>query len=193
MKFEQLKELVIKSRCTRRFQKDVLVSNETLEEVINIARVTSSAKNMQPIKYITVTKKQTVDALSANVTWAAHLKQWSQSQDERPSAYIILLNDKNIDGFAMFDAGVTFESIMLGLNAKGLNACALASIDKVQCKELFSIPENTEIMIGIAIGKASETTKLVDVVNNDTNYYRNDKDEHCVPKRALDEVLIGKF
>lgn len=193
MEFENFKTLVKSSRCTRRYEKDFEVSASTLEELIDIARVTSSAKNMQPLKYILVTNKDAVHKLAQTAMWATHLTNWNQSEDERPSAFILVLNDTTIDGFAMFDAGVAFEAIMLGANAKGLSACALASINKELCSELFEIPKNHEVMIGISLGKSSEIINLVDVKNNDINYYRNEKDEHCVPKRALEEIVIGRY
>lgn len=193
MEFENFKNLVEKSRCTRRFEKNIEIAISDIEELINVSRVTSSAKNMQPLKYIIVTQKEAVIKLAKTTKWATHLSDWTQSEDERPSAFIILLNDKNIDGFAMFDAGVAFEAISLGASSKGLNVCALASIDKEVCKELFEIPQNCEVMIGIALGKKAETIKIVEVEDNDTNYYRDEKDAHCVPKRALEEVVLGKY
>lgn len=192
MKFEKLKELVQKSRCTRRFKyKDISIKE--LEELVDLARVTSSAKNMQPLKYILVTQKELVAQLSQTALWATHLTNWTQSIEERPSAYIIMLNDKTIEGFAMFDAGVSFQTISLSARAKELSVCALASIDKKLCKEIFNLPEHLEVLIGIAIGKANETIKLVEVENNNTNYYSDEKDTHCVPKRTLEEIIIGKY
>lgn len=190
MKFKELENLIQTSRATRRFQKDALVTLDDLKELINIARITSSAKNMQPIKYIIVTQKEQVQKLTSTAAWAAHLKEWDQSEDERPSAFIIMLNDTSIDGFPMFDAGVSFEAISLGAKAKGLSICPMASIDKDICKELFDIPKGLEIMIGIAVGIGAENIKLVDTKDGDTNYYREADQTHCVPKRSLEEVII---
>ncbi len=192
MKFEKLKKLIQKNRCTRRFKyKNIFIKD--LEELVDLARVTSSAKNMQPLKYILITKKEFVEQLSQTALWATHLTNWTQNKEERPSAYIIMLNDKTIDGFAMFDAGVSFEAISLGAKTKGLSVCALASIDKELCKKLFTIPSNLEVLIGIAIGEAKESIKLVKVENNNTNYYRDDEDTHCVPKRDLQELIQGRY
>ncbi|AXX92784.1 nitroreductase [Malaciobacter molluscorum LMG 25693] len=193
MNYKDLKQLVNKSRCTRRFKQDVQINSKDLEELIDVARVTSSAKNMQPLKYILVTNEEMVKALATTAKWAAHLTNWTQTEDEIPSAFIIMLNDKNIDGFAMFDAGVSFEAISLAANAKNLDICALASIDKDICKDLFEIEDNYEILIGIAIGISSETIKIVDVEGENTNYYRDEQDQHCVPKRALQDIIIGTY
>ncbi|AXH10109.1 hypothetical protein CP960_08570 [Malaciobacter halophilus] len=192
MEYNKLEKLVKNSRCTRRYQKDIKVDIQDLEELINLARVSSSAKNMQPLKYILVTQKQAVKKLAKTATWAAHLTDWNQDEDEIPSAFILVLNDTSIDGFAMFDAGVAFQTISLAATSKNLDVCALASIDKNLCKELFKIPSSFEILIGISIGKANEIIKLVEVENEDTNYYRDTKDTHCVPKRDLNDIILSR-
>ncbi len=193
MNFNDLEKLVQKSRSTRRFEDDYFISLEDLKQLIDLARVSSSAKNMQPLKYILVTKKELVLKLAQTSTWASHLKDWEQSDKERPSAFIIMLNDTSIDGFAMFDAGVSFEAISLGAKTKGLAVCPLASIDKNMCKQIFNIPSNLEILIGVAVGKSAENIKIVDIKNSDINYYRDEEDNHCVPKRKLKEIIISEY
>lgn len=191
MKYNELKQLVEESRSTRRFKQDSNITQEDLKELVDVARITSSAKNAQPLKYILVTNKQLVEALSQATEWAAHLENWTQSKDEMPSAFILMLNDTNIDGFAMFDAGVSYEAISLAASVKNLDVCALASIDREICRDLLEIDYKYEVLLAIAIGEANETVKIVDVKDGDTEYFRDEQDQHCVPKRALDEVILG--
>jgi hypothetical protein len=192
MQFDEFKDLVKNTRTTRRFKKDIKIEPKELEEVIDIARVTSSAMNKQPLKYIFVTKEELVKSLASTCKWASHLTQWTQSEDEQPSAFIVVLNDKSIDGFAMVDCGITLNSIMLGLKIKGYASSPLASIDKELCKTLFSLESNLEPILGIAVGIEDETIKIVKV-QEDTNYYRDEDDNHCVPKRDLNQIIVGKF
>jgi nitroreductase len=192
MDYNELKTLITKARTTRRFKKDSEVCVNDLKEILDLARITSSAKNMQPIKYILVTKKDNVLQLAQTATWAAHLKDWNQSEEERPSAFILMLNDQMIDGFPMFDAGASFTAISLAAKAKGLATCPMASIDKELCKKLFVVPDCYDIMIGIAVGVESEEVKLVNT-NGDTNYYRLEDGTHCVPKRSLEQIIVGEY
>lgn len=193
MDFKSLNELVHKTRCTRRFKQNIKISKKDLEEIIDLTRVTSSAKNMQPLKYWIVTDETLVKKLSNTAKWAAHLTSWEQSQSEQPSAFIIMINDTSIDGFAMIDAGINLQTIMLASRAKGYASCTLASLDKELCKKEFKLDKHLEPLLAIALGIEDEVINIVDVKDNDTNYYRNDKDEHCVPKRDLGEVLLGSF
>ena len=193
MNFQNLSKLVETTRCTRRFKPDIEISKKNLEEIINLARITSSAKNMQPLKYIIVTQKKLVNKLSSTSKWAAHLTSWDQSDSQRPSAFIIIVNDTSIDGISMVDAGISLQTIMLASRAKGYASCTLASIDKEVCKKEFNLDDTLQPMVGIAIGIENEIINLVDIKDDDANYYRNEKDEHCVPKRTLDEVILGSY
>jgi len=193
MNYNELKTLIQDSRTTRRFKKDAIVNFEDLKEILDLARITSSAKNMQPIKYILVTNKDSVERLTQTAKWAAHLKDWNQKEDEKPSAFILMLNDQMIDGFPMFDAGASFTAISLAAKAKGLATCPMASIDKELCKELFVIPDCYDVMIGIAVGVGAENIELVDTKELDTNYYRLEDETHCVPKRTLEQIIVGEY
>jgi nitroreductase len=187
--FENLKDLVYSTRSTRRFKQDVEVKYDDLVQVIDLARVASSGKNMQPLKYIIITDKYQNEEIYKPLVWAAHLQDWDQSEDEKPSAYILILNDTNIDGITMIDLGIALQSIMLGLKAKGLDSCPLASIDKQSYKKLFNLKDNLDPMLIVAIGTSSEKITLVDATD-DTNYYRDEKQDHFVPKRVLEDIII---
>ena len=188
--FEEFKQIVKNTRATRRFKQNITVSNDKLVEIIDLVRTTSSSKNMQPLKYIVITEEDIKEEIYKPLKWAAHLKEWDQSEDEKPSAYILIVNDTNIDGIAMIDAGIALQTIMLGLTSMGLNGCPLASIDKSAYKKLFSLEDNLEPFLIIAIGHSTENITLVDV-KNDTNYYRDENENHFVPKRTLKDVLIA--
>lgn len=193
MKYDELKTLLEESRTTRRFKKDAKVTNEDLKELINLARITSSAMNAQPIKYILVTKEQEVLKLAQTAKWASHLKDWDQSEDERPSAFILMCNDRMIEGYPLFDAGASFTAISLAAKSKDLAICPMASIDKELCQKLFVIPDNLDIMIGIAVGVGAEKIKLQDTNEWDTSYYREDDETHVVPKRDLNQIIMGEY
>ncbi len=92
----------------------------------------------------------------------------------------------------MIDCGISLQTIILGLKIKGYASCPMASLDKELCIKEFSLGKNLKPMLAIAIGKESEVPNIV-VPKEDTNYYRNEKDEHCVPKRELKDVLLGSF
>ena len=190
MLFNDFKTIVKNNRATRRFKKDFKIDKDDLLELVDLARVTSSGKNMQPLKYIIITDDKIKEQVYKPLVWAAHLKEWNQSKDEKPSAYILVLNDTSIDGFSTIDSGIAMQTITLGATIKGLSSCILASIDKDEYKKIFSLDSHLEPMFIIAFGKKDEEIKIVDVVDEDTNYYRDKDDIHCVPKRALEDIVL---
>jgi nitroreductase len=187
--FKQFKNLITNTRCVRRFKKDISISKKDLVELIDITRTISSSKNMQPLKYIAITDEKIKDEVYKPLVWAAHLKDWDQSEDKKPSAYILMINDTSIDGIAHIDAGIALQTIMLGATAKGYDGCVLASIDKIAYKKLFNLADKLEPMLIIALGLKDENIQLVDA-NDTTNYYRDENNTHCVPKRKLEDILL---
>ena len=189
MKFNEFKTIVQNTRATRRFKQDFNINKQDLIDLIDLARITSSGKNMQPLKYIVVTDEILKDKVYKPLVWAAHLTQWTQSSLEKPSAYIIVVNDTNIDGFSAIDSGIAMQTINLGATIKGFSSCILASIDKEMYKNIFNLDNHLEPIFAIAFGKKDEDINIVEM-KNDTNYYRDEDDTHCVPKRALEDILI---
>jgi len=190
MNFNKFKKIVDDTRCTRRFKSSYNINKDDLIDLINLARQTSSGKNMQPLKYAIITDDIIKDEIYKPLIWAAHLKDWEQNKYEKPSAYILLINDTSIDGFCAIDSGIAMQTIMLGAKTKGLSGCMMASIDKEKYKNILKLENNLEPMFIIALGICNEKIKIVNTKNNDTNYYRDKDDNHCVPKKSLKEVLI---
>ncbi len=63
-------EAICKRRTIRRFKQTPL-PQETLEKLINAARLAPSAGNLQPNEYIVVDKPDLVDRVFSTLRWAA--------------------------------------------------------------------------------------------------------------------------
>lgn len=188
MNFEEFSHIVKNTRCIRRFKQNITIEKNELLELIDLARQTSSAMNLQPLKYIPIVDEEIKAKVYKPLKWAARLTDWEQSEDERPAAYILILNDTAIEGSPLIDGGIAMQTIMLGARIKGYGSCILASIDKDGYKKIFNLDENLEPMFIIALGAQNEKIELVEA-KNDTGYYRKNG-THCVPKRALKEVVV---
>ncbi|MHC4595925.1 MAG: nitroreductase family protein, partial [Planctomycetota bacterium] len=46
-----IRDLVMKNRTYRRFFQEVAIERRTLEELVDLARLSASAANLQPLKY----------------------------------------------------------------------------------------------------------------------------------------------
>lgn len=188
-----IRDLVLKARSYRRFQQTFPISEATLRELVDLARQSGSAANRQPLKYVLSWQAERNAAIFPTLAWAGYLKEWGGPKEgERPSGYIIMLGDRDIAQSFQYDAGIASQSIMLGAAEKGLGGCLIGSIDRVALRSKLAIAEKFEILLVIALGKPSETVVLEPLAaGGDIKYWRDEKDVHHVPKRALDDIILS--
>lgn len=187
-----LKELVLKNRSYRRFYQEVPVEQETLRELVDLARLSASGANRQPLKYVLCCDPEKNAAVFTQLGWAAYLKDWpGPSEGEKPTAYIIVLGDRKIKESFGPDHGIAAQSILLGATERGLGGCIIATIRKEKLREALGIPDQYEILLVLALGKPKEIVKI-ETIGPDGNikYWRDDQGTHHVPKRSLDEIIL---
>jgi len=186
-----LKDLIIKSRSYRRFYQDFAVKCETLRELIDIARLSPSAANMQPLKYILSCDPEKNALIFPHLAWAGYLKDWPGPQErERPPAYIIIVGDTAIAKNFYCDHGIAAQGILLAATEKGLGGCIIGSINRDNLRKDLQIPYKYEILLVLALGKPKRAVRLETSKAGDIKYWRDSKGMHHVPKRPLDEVVL---
>ena len=187
-----IEELVMKNRSYRRFYENKSIDNETLKELINLARLSPSAGNLQPLKYVLSNTPEKNNLVFPCLAWAGYLKEWSGPQEgERPAAYVVILGDTNISKKFGCGYGIAAQSILLGATEKGLNGCIVGSIRRKMLRKSLEIPERYEILIVIALGVRKEMVVIEEVKAGDIKYWRDEKGVHHVPKRPLSEIILG--
>lgn len=187
----KLSELILKNRSFRRFDESARIGYSTLEELVNLARLSASAANRQPLKYLLYNTPAGCEKIFPNTAWAGYLKEWPGPESgERPSAYIIILGDTAITENFGIDPGIAAQSIMLGAAEAGLGGCMIASLRKKELREVLSIPQQYEILLVLAIGKPAEKVVIENMKGGDVKYWRDTEQIHHVPKRALSEIII---
>jgi len=187
-----LKELVTKSRSYRRFYEDVAIDRQTLRELVDLARLSPSAANRQPLRYILSSDAEKNALIFPNLSWAGYLKDWpGPAEGERPAGYIVILADTQVASQIDCDHGIAAQSILLGAVERGLGGCILGALDREGLRRSLSIPERYRILLVIALGKPREKVVIETVdEGQDIKYWRDEKGVHHVPKRRLDDVII---
>jgi len=190
-----LKDLILKNRSYRRFHQDEPVPLETLKELVDLARHSASGANRQPLKYILCCDPEINARVFPQLAWAGFLTDWGgPAEGERPSAYIIILNDTSIAKVPGTDHGIAAQSMMLGAAERSLGGCMIGSIQRDELRKVLDIQAKYEIMLVLALGKPAEKVVVEDVgPDGDIRYYRDDQDVHHVPKRTLDELVVGTY
>ena len=141
-----IKDLIAKNRSYRRFYQDVPVSIEVLKDLIELARLSPSAANRQPLKYILSNKLEINLKIFSCLSWAGYLTDWPGPEEgERPPAYIIMLGDSRITNNYFCDYGIAAQSILLGAVEKGLGGCIFGSVNREKLREKLKIPSYYDV------------------------------------------------
>jgi nitroreductase len=190
---EMLADLIRNNRSYRRFHQEISIELETLKKLVDLTRFCASAANLQPLKYILSCKPEMNAVIFEQLSWAAYLKEWAgPPEGERPAAYIVMLGDTTVAKSFGCDHGIVGQTILLGAVEKGLGGCMIGSVRRKELGEALAIPEHLQILLVIALGKPKETVVIETVGSDgDIKYWRDDQGVHHVPKRSLDEIIVG--
>ncbi|MFH1581397.1 MAG: nitroreductase family protein [Pseudomonadota bacterium] len=194
-------DLIKKNRSCRRFYQNHAVSLKALKCMVNLARLSASAANLQPLNYILSSNPVENDLIFSCLAWAGYIKDWpGPKEGERPAAYIIILGNTNISKNFWCDHGIASQSMLLGAREKGLAGCMIGAINRRKLRKILNIPPRYKILLVLAIGKPKEKVKI-EVVDSDSSlstvnnikYWRDGKGVHHVPKRKLTDIILDCY
>ena len=185
-------DTIKKNRSYRRFYQDRKIDIDAIKKIINLARLSPSGANFQPLKYTITNTPEKNRQVFETLSWAGYLKDWNcPIEGERPSAYIVVLGDNNIKKDVATDSGIAAQSIMLGATEGGIGGCMFGSIKRDQLKKNLELPEQLNVILVLALGYPKENI-VIDEINNDESikYWREPDGTHHVPKRKLKDIII---
>lgn len=186
-----IKHLANTTRSYRRFRQIYPVTPELMTQWVDNARVSASAGNKQSLRYRIVTDKEQCAQIFETLTWAAALPDWDGPEPgQRPTGYIIMATDSETFKGELwrFDAGIAAQTIMLSSTEEGFGGCIMLSFKRGELKKILSMPEDLEPVLVLALGRPIEDIRLVEAVQGDTTYYRDEQQVHYVPKRKLEDI-----
>jgi len=192
-----LKELILKNRSYRRFDQSVPVPMKLLREMVEAARLSASARNMQPLRYMLFNNAADCGKIFPTLAWAGYLKEWpGPPEGERPSAYIIQLGDLELTDDWWCDDGIAAQSMLLTAVEQGFGGCIVGSVQRRRLRSILAIPERYKVIQVLALGKPAEQVVIDEMApgedgRGDIRYWRDESGVHHVPKRRLDELIIS--
>jgi len=190
------KDLVAKNRSYRKFYEELKISTDTLVSLVDLARLSASARNMQPLRFLLSNDSSENSKIFQAIAWAGYLDKWSGPKEgERPSAYIVILEDLKCSGgdiLTTYDTGIAAQTILLGATEIGLGGCMIGAINHKNIKKSFNLSDEYRIKLIIAIGKPKESVIVEKLeYSEDLRYWRDEQGVHHVPKRDLEDIIIG--
>ncbi len=186
-----LHELYVGCRTYRRFTQEP-VGEEIVREALENARIGSSGKNAQPLRYVAVTSPEAVRDMQPLVKWAAALPPeiGTPKEGEQPTAFILVVKKAGAIAFSDVDVGIAANIIATTAWTHGVGSCLMGAINGPKIKERFGIPEEDTLRLAIALGYPAHSSTIVDMpADGAFDYYVDEKRDYYVPKRAFDDVV----
>ncbi|HQL09163.1 MAG: hypothetical protein GX617_16600 [Lentisphaerae bacterium] len=182
---------LIKDRRTIRFYEQKAVPEEVLRQMIDGARVTSCAGNMQQLRYVVAASADMAEKVFAQTAWGAMVRpkrnpEWGKNA---AMAYIAVLGPSDAAPMVHADAGAAIQSMQLVAQANGLGCCWLGAIQREPLRKLLQVSPSQQVMYLLAVGYPAEKPASEDVpAGASLRYYLDDQDVIHVPKLAPADV-----
>jgi len=185
-------DLILRNRSYRRFDQSVVVPMILLRGMVEAARLSASARNAQPLRYLLFNDPSDCDRIFPALAWAGYLKEWpGPGEGERPAAYIVQLVDLDLTDDWWCDDGIAIQSMLLTAVEQGYGGCIIGSVQREKLKSVLNIPGRYKILQVLALGKPAEKVVIEEMKGGDIKYWRDETGVHHVPKRALDELILN--
>lgn len=181
----------VKSRRTVRSFKNESVSREDIVKMIDSARISPSAGNIQSLKYEIIDSPEERKVIFPYVKYAGYIAHWNPKFEETPAAFIAVLNDTDIrktNSFTECDAGIAMMAISLVAVEMGYDSCILGAIDRKKLAKILGI--NHDILYLIGIGKSNQKNTMYDDSDN-VKYEMDEGHNFKVPKRKLEDIIVS--
>lgn len=185
----------IKLRRTVRKFKNEAIDRKCIMDIIDGARVSPSAGNIQSLKYTIIDSEKERKDIFPYIKYAGYISDWNPDFSESPTSFIAILNDTKIRktcNLTECDCGIAMMAISLLAIEKGLDTCILGAIDRKKISEILNISPEYELMYLIGIGKADQFNKQYNCSDN-VKYTIDTNGNFNVPKRQLEDILIERM
>jgi nitroreductase len=157
--YEQFSELVRTRESVRSYLPEP-VNPESIERILEAARLSPSACNAQPWTFIVVNepelKNRLADATSNRAIGLNHFTK------QAPIHLVIVMEPGNLTSrfgsmvkhkhFPLIDIGIAAEHICLAATAEGLGTCMIGWFDEAAVRKLLAIPASKRPILIITLG-----------------------------------------
>ncbi len=185
----------LKNRRTVRLYQQKNVPDSDLAEMIDAARVTSCASNLQQLRYIVIRDSKLVKEIFPLTAWANLVRpsRTPESGISAPRCFIAVIASASANQVIYADAGAAIQSMQLMAWSKGLGCCWLGSIQRDKLKILVELPDDKQVLYLVAVGYPAEKPVAEDVPDGKSVFYYLDE-QKClhIPKIRLEDVATWR-
>lgn len=152
-------ELIISRQSDRKYS-DKPVENEKLERILEAGRMSASACNAQPWKFIVVTEPMLVGKIAEAAS--ARLIGMNMFVAQAPVLLVVVKEKPNMSSkvggtiknkdYSLIDIGIASENICLQAKSEGLGSCMIGWFDERMLRNILSIPRSKRVELIITLG-----------------------------------------
>ncbi len=176
---------VIKKRWSPRAFADRRVEPETLKQLLEAARWAASSFNEQPWRFILATKDEpehyarVLDCLiEGNQAWAQHAPVLMLTVARKT-----FMRNGKPNRHAWHDVGLAMGNLVAQATALGLHVHQMAGILPEKARVVFAIPDDYEVVAGVALGYFGNPDQLPDRQKQSEQKPRS--------RKPLDDLVFG--
>ncbi len=185
---DEVYKLILKRRTIRSFQQKK-IPLALLKKLVNAGRLAPSGANLQPCAYIVVDNLTLLDKVFTTLKWAGYIVPAGNPQEgKRPTAYIIVLVNKEINKYGEKDAAAAMENIILVAAEKGISSCWIASIERAKLRQILKIPRKHKIDSVLALGYPDEKS-VTEEFKGSIKYWKDKQGVLHVPKKRMESIF----
>lgn len=183
-----LAKLVAKNRSYRGYDNSFVVRADQLRRIMEVVPMCPSAKNQQVLRLRAVLSDE-ADKVLPHIRLGGALRELKLPlPGTEPRAFIVICSTVAEDKYVNMDIGIIAQTMLLQATEIGLNGICIGAFDHAAVQQSLNLPYQPLLIL--AIGKGSESIKLVSISESDShNYYRQDG-VHIVPKLSLTDILL---
>ncbi len=186
-------EFLKTKRTYRRFDQSRPVPRRVVDDMMEAARLASSAGNKQPLRYAAVCSAELVEQIFPFTYWAAALTDavGRPKEGSHPVMYWAVLCEKEAKSFGTgVDAGLAMDNIIAAAWHHGVGSCMMGNIDREQIGRILSVDPSLEILYMIAFGYPAHTSTVVEPdASGSLTYYMDERENFYVPKRKVPDFI----
>jgi nitroreductase len=146
----------IQKRKSNRNYETTKIPKETLEKLLEAARLSPSAKNIQPWHFIIVTDTEKRTVLSKGV--------FAKFLNDAPVVIVLCGDQKASPDWYVVDVALAGENMVLAATAEGLGTCWVGSFDEKNVKTLLGVPDNLRVVALLAVGYSVEKVSMANKI-----------------------------
>lgn len=183
-----LAKLVAKNRSYRGYDNSFVVRADQLRRIMEVVPMCPSAKNQQVLRLRAVLSDE-ADKVLPHIRLGGALRELKLPlPGTEPRAFIVICSTVAEDKYVNMDIGIIAQTMLLQATEIGLNGICIGAFDHAAVQQSLNLPYQPLLIL--AIGKGSESIKLISISESEShNYYRQDG-VHIVPKLSLPDILL---